>query len=62
MATIQQYLRAGLVDEMHFAISPVLLGGGEPLFAGLDLPKLGYERTEHVPTASATHVVLSKRG
>ena len=52
VATIQQYLRAGLVDEMHFAISPVLLGSGEPLFAGLDLPKLGYERTEHVPTAA----------
>ena len=61
VATIQQYLRAGLVDEMHFAISPVLLGG-EPLFAGLDLPKLGYQRTEHVPTASATHVVLTKHG
>ena len=57
-----QYLQAGLIDEMHFAISPVLLGGGEALFAGLDLPKLGYERSEHVPTAKATHVVIRKRG
>ena len=60
-ATIQQYLRKGLVDEMHFVISPVLLGGGEALFAGLDLPKLGYRRTEYVPSEKATHVVLSKR-
>jgi dihydrofolate reductase len=61
-ATIRAYLSAGLIDEMHVAISPVLLGGGEPLFAGLDLPALGYERTEHVPSAKATHVVLKKRG
>ena len=61
-ATIRQYLQARLVDEMHVAISPVLLGGGEALFAGLDLPALGYERTEHVPTAKATHVVMTKRG
>jgi len=45
---------------MHVAISPVLLGGGESLFAGLDLPKLGYRVTEHVPTEGATHIVLSK--
>jgi dihydrofolate reductase len=62
VATIQQYLRAGLVDEMHFVVSPVLLGSGEPLFAGIDMPNLGYQRTEHVPTAKATHVVLSKGG
>jgi len=60
-ATIRQYLKAGLVDEMHFAISPILLGGGEPLFTGIDLPRLGYEVTEHVPSEKATHVVLSKR-
>ena len=47
---------------MHLAVSPVLLGAGENLFAGLDLPKLGYERTEHVPSALATHVVFTKRG
>jgi dihydrofolate reductase len=61
-ATIRQYLDARLIDEMHVAIAPVLLGAGEALFAGLDLPKLGYERTEHVPSAKATHVVIAKRG
>jgi dihydrofolate reductase len=59
-STIRQYLQEGLVDEMHFAISPVLLGAGEPLFAGLDLPKLGYRRSEHVATPNATHIVLTK--
>ena len=61
VATLRQYLQAGLIDELHLAISPVLLGQGENLFAGLDLPKLGYQRTEHVPSASATHVVFAKR-
>ncbi len=61
VATIREYLSAGLVDEMHLAVSPVLLGAGEHLFTGLDLPKLGYQRTEHVSTPNATHVVLTKR-
>ncbi len=61
VATIRQYLSAGLIDEMHVAISPVLLGSGEHLFAGIDLPKLGYRCAEHVATANATHVVLAKR-
>jgi dihydrofolate reductase len=61
-ATIQQYLRAGLVDEMHLAIAPTLLDCGEALLAGIDLPKLGYECTEHVGTPNATHIVLTKRG
>ena len=61
VATIREYLSAGLVDEMHLAISPVVLGVGEHLFSGLDLPRLGYQRTEHVATPNATHVVLSKR-
>jgi len=60
VATVRQYLQAGLVDEMHLAISPILLGSGENLFAGLDLNELGFRCTEHVPTASATHVVLRK--
>lgn len=60
VTTIKQYLREGLVDEMHVAISPVLLGAGESLFSGIDLPKLGYQRTGHVPTASTTHVVLKR--
>ena len=59
-ATIQQYLRAKLIDEMHFAISPIVLGSGEPLFGGVDLAKLGYRCAEHVPSAAATHVVLRK--
>ena len=61
VATIRHFLREGLVDEMHLAISPVLLGAGEHLFTGINLPKLGYERTEHVPTQSATHVVFTRR-
>jgi dihydrofolate reductase len=60
VSTIRQYLQAGLVDEMHLAIAPVLLGSGEHLLSGLDLPALGYERTEHVPSAAATHVVLTR--
>lgn len=61
VATIRQYLQAGLVDEMHLAIVPVLLGSGEHLLAGLDLPALGYACTEHVASAAATHVTLAKR-
>jgi len=59
-ATIRQYLSAGLIDEMHIAISPVLLGSGEHLLAGIDMPKLGYRCTEHIPTLNATHVVLAR--
>jgi dihydrofolate reductase len=59
-ATIRQYLQSGLIDEMHFAVSPVLLGSGENLFAGLDLPRLGYRTSEHVSTPNAMHVVLTR--
>ena len=59
--TIRQYLRAGLVDEMHAAIAPVLLGSGEALLAGIDLPNLGYKCTEHVGTPNVTHIVLARR-
>ena len=59
--TIRQYLRAALIDEMQLAISPVLLGSGEHLFSGIDALKLGYQCTEHVATANATHIVLTKR-
>ena len=62
VATIRQYLRAGLIDEMHLAFSPVLLGKGEHLLAGMDLPKLGYRPTGHVPQPNVTHVVLTKGG
>ncbi len=60
VATIQQYLRAGLVDEMHLAIAPVLLGSGEHLFAGLDALELGYRCVRHVATPSVMHVVLAR--
>ncbi len=59
-ATVRQYLQADLVDEMHLAVSPVLLGGGEALLAGIDLPALGFRVAEHVPSAKATHVVLRR--
>src|ERR1700682_2329014 len=58
--TARQYLRAGLVDELHFALSPVVLGQGEAMFAGIDLPALGYRVTEHQATEHATHVVLGR--
>jgi dihydrofolate reductase len=60
-ATIRQYLRAGLIDEMHIAISPALLGSGEPLFSGIDVTQLGYKCIEHTATPNATHVVIAKR-
>jgi dihydrofolate reductase len=59
-STIRQYLHDGLVDEMHLAVSPVLLGSGEPLLAGFDLPKLGYKRSEYATTPNAMHIVLTK--
>lgn len=59
--TIQQYLRSGLIDELHVAIAPVLLGGGERLFEGVDLPALGYECVKFVGSEKATHVVLQRR-
>lgn len=60
-ATIRQYLQAGLIDQLHVAISPVLLGSGEPLLAGIDLLERGFSLTEHVASARATHVVLTRR-
>jgi dihydrofolate reductase len=61
VSTVRQYLQAGLIDELHLVIAPVLLGSGEHLLAGIDATALGYECTKHVPTAGATHVVLTKR-
>ena len=59
--TIQQYLRESLIDELHIAIAPVLLGGGERLFEGVDLRALGYECVEFVASEKATHVVLRRQ-
>jgi dihydrofolate reductase len=58
---IQQCLRHRLIDEMHIAIAPVLLGSGERLFEGINLPALGYACTQHQSTPLATHVVLTKQ-
>jgi dihydrofolate reductase len=55
-ATIRQYLQAQLIDDMHLAIAPVILGSGEPLLRDLDLRALGYRIAEHVPSSGATHV------
>jgi len=60
VATLRAYLQAGLLDELHLAVSPVLLGSGEHLFNGIDLPALGYRVTEQVITQKATHVVLTR--
>ena len=62
VSVIRQYLRAGLIDELHLAQRPLLLGRGEALFAGLDLPALGYECTGNVAGARATHLFLRRRG
>lgn len=59
--TIRQYLRAGLIDELHFAIAPVLLGGGERLFEDVDLRGLGYRCAQFVASEKATHVVLRRQ-
>ncbi|WP_332641121.1 dihydrofolate reductase family protein [Brevundimonas sp.] len=61
-ATVRQYLRAGLIDRMHVAISPVVLGRGEPLWDGLDLPALGYEIASSTAGERATHLILSRTG
>ena len=60
--TIQQYLREGLIDELHIAISPVVLGGGERLFQGVDLRALGYACVKFAASNKATHVVLRRHG
>ena len=60
-STIQQYLRAGLIDEMHYAVAPILLGGGERLFDNLDGGERGYECVELVSSPAATHVRLARR-
>ena len=63
VSTIRQYLRAGLIDELHLVVAPVLLGAGEHLLSGIDARALGFECAEHLPGArAAAHVILRKRG
>ena len=61
VSTIQQYLRLRLIDELHIAIAPVLLGAGERLFEGVNLPALGYTCTQHQSSSRATHIVLARQ-
>jgi dihydrofolate reductase len=61
IATIRQYLMAGLIDEMQLAISPVALGRGEHLLQGIDLTALGFRLAEHVTTPNAMHLVFTRR-
>jgi dihydrofolate reductase len=61
VSVIRQYLRAGLLDELHLAVSPVLLGAGENLFSGLDLRRLGFVCVDSVPGPNATHVTVLRR-
>lgn len=60
VSTIRQYLKAGLVDEMHMVISPIILGSGERLFEGVDLVKLGYKLEKHTCTEKAMHIQITK--
>lgn len=60
MATVRAYLRAGLVDEMHVAVAPVVLGAGQALWEGLNVAGLGYACVRHVFTANAAHIVIGK--
>jgi dihydrofolate reductase len=60
-STIRQYLRARLIDYMHVACTPTLLGSGEPLLSGIDLPALGYHVQSHVASPRATHVTIVRR-
>jgi len=61
-STVRQYLRAGLIDELHLAVRPMLLGMGESLWQGLDAHALGYEVYKTIPGERATHMFLRKRG
>jgi dihydrofolate reductase len=61
VSTIRQFLDAGLIDEMHIAVAPILLGAGEHLFAGMNLTALGFTQVEYVGTPKAAHYVLRKK-
>ena len=59
--TVREYLKAGLIDELHLVYSPIFLGSGESLFDGIDMPKLGYSVAKKVESDAATHILLSKK-
>lgn len=61
VSTIRQYFEARLIDEVHLAVSPVLLGDGESLFGELDVPALGYRVTQYVGSDAATHVFVARK-
>ncbi len=60
VSTVRQYLKAGLIDELHLAFSPVFLGQGENLLSGVDFLALGFKLAERVATDDATHIILRK--
>ncbi len=61
VSVVRQYLKVGLIDEMHLAFSPVFLGQGENLLSGIDLPAIGFKEAERVSTEKATHIVLKRQ-
>jgi dihydrofolate reductase len=61
ISTMKQYLRAALVDDMHFVLSPSLIGSGERLFEDLNLPESGYELRDHISSPGATHITIGRR-
>ena len=61
VSTIQQYLKAGVIDEMHLVVSPVLLGAGEKFFGNLDLVKVGFRVTRQVMSERVMHVVMERK-
>lgn len=60
VSTVRQFLQAGLIDELHLAISLVFLGTGEHLFSGIDLPGLGFTQIEKINGEGAMHILLKK--
>ena len=61
VSVVRQYLTGGHIDSMHIALSPVLLGEGEHLFSGINLPKLGFTEVRTVSSENATHVLIERR-
>lgn len=61
VSVIRQFLTAGQIDEMHLALSPVLLGEGENLFSGINLAQLGFTPSQPVPGENATHILIKRK-